>query len=202
MKTLIRIAVAAAMMAWLAGCASFGPREAQRYYVLDVPAAKADAAASPRSATLLIAPAAASGFYQTEEIVYSRAPGLRAYYQLHAWTERPGVRITELLTRRLERAGSFRSVTTTLSGVQGSVVLSTQLNEFFHDAATAPGTARISMTAELTDPVRRVLLARRTFEQSAPAPGYDAPGAVQAFGVAVAAMLDDIAVWVEDSAPR
>lgn len=201
MKTLIRIA-AGAIAALLMGCTSFGQQEATKYFVLDVSAAKAGAATAPRSTTLLIAPTAASSFYETEEIAYSRASGTRAYYQFHAWTERPAVRITELLIRRMEQAGSFRSVTTTISGVQGNVVLSTQLNEFYHDAVAAPGSVRVSMTAELADPLRRVLLARRTFEQSAPVPSHDAPGAVQAFGVAVAAMLDDVALWVENSAPR
>lgn len=202
MRILIRIAIAAAVTAGLSGCTGFGPQEKTRYYVLDVPAARAAAAASPRAATLLVAPVTASGFYRTEEIAYSRASGTRAYYQLHAWTERPDVRITELLTRRLEHAGSFRTVTASLSGVKGGMILGARLNEFYHDAVTAPGSVRVSVTAELTDPQRRVLLARRTFEQSVQAPSYDAQGAVQAFGTAVATMLDDIAVWVENSAPR
>jgi ABC-type uncharacterized transport system auxiliary subunit len=52
------------------------------------------------------------------------------------------------------------------------------------------------------DPVQRVLLARRTFERSAPAATYDAPGAVRAFGTAVAAILDDVTAWVNATAPR
>lgn len=186
----------------LGGCVSFGPQEAQHHYVLEVPPARDKAAATPRTTTLLIAPTTVSGFYETQDIVYSRAPGMRAYYQLHAWTERPGRRLSELLVTRLERAGSFSTVSTVVSGVKGQVVLGTHLAEFYHDAAIAPGSVRVTVTAELTDPVRRISLARRTFERSAPVTTYDAPGAVQAFNIAVTLLLDDIAAWVEVSAPR
>lgn len=201
MKT-TRAVIAGVLMAALGGCASFGPQEAQRYYVLEASPAGAKATVTPRAATLLVAPTTVSGFYETQDIVYSRAPGMRAYYQLHTWAERPGRRLSELLVMRLERAGSFSTVATVLGGVRGQVILGTHLAEFYHDAATAPGSVKVVVTAELTDPVRRILLARRTFERSVPAPSYDAPGAVQAFNAAVTALLDDIAAWVEVSAPR
>jgi cholesterol transport system auxiliary component len=192
----------AATIALVAGCTSLGSEEPQRYYVLEAPSAKGSAAGSPRGSALLVSPTTAPSFYETQEIVYSRAPGERGYYQFHAWTERPGRRMTELLVRRLERAGLFKTVATAMGGVQGNLVLNTHLAEFYHDAATTPGGVRVTITAELMDPARRVLLARRTFERSAAAATYDAPGAVRAFGIAVAAILDDIAAWVEASAPR
>lgn len=199
----MRAAIAGAMMmAVLGGCATFAPQEAQRHYVLEASSGRDRVTVTPRNATLLIAPVTVSGFYETTDIVYSRAPGTRAYYQLNAWTERPGPRLSDLLLMRLARAGSFATVATVVSGVKGDVILSAQLTEFYHDAAAAPGSARVAVTVELTDPLRRVLLARRTFVQSAPAPTYDAPGAVQAFNVAVTALLDDIAAWVETSVPR
>lgn len=202
MNLYMHAAIIGGLLMVLGGCVSLGPQEAQRHYVLEVPPARDKATATPRTTTLLIAPVTVSGFYDTQDMVYSRAPGMRAYYQLHAWTERPGRRLSELLVTRLERAGSFSTVSTVVGGVKGQVVLGTHLAEFYHDAAAAPGSVRVVVTAELTDPVRRVSLARRTFERSAPAPSYDAPGAVQAFNVAVTLLLDDIAAWVEISAPR
>lgn len=198
----MRVVLTSAAIAALTGCVSFGSQEPQRYYVLDASSAKAGAATTPRASTLLVAPTTVSGFYETQEIVYSRAPGERAYYQFNTWTERPGRRITELLVTRLERTGLFKTVATAISGVQGNLVLNTHLAEFYHDAATSPGSVKVTITAELMDPARRALLARRTFDQSAPAATYDAPGAVQAFNKAVTAILDDICAWVEASAPR
>jgi cholesterol transport system auxiliary component len=198
----MRIVMASAALAALAGCVSFGSEEPQRYYVLDAAASKGGAAKAPRASSLLVAPTTASSFYETQDIVYSRAPGGRAYYQFHSWTERPGRRITELLVMRLARAGSFKSVATAVSGVQGNLVLNTHLAEFYHDAAASPGSVTVAITAELMDPAQRTLLVRRTFDRSAPAATYDARGAVQAFSTAVGAILDDIAAWVEASAPR
>jgi cholesterol transport system auxiliary component len=197
-----RVAVAGALVIALAGCFSLGSQEPQRYYVLDAPAAKAEPARTARAATLLVTPTTASTFYDIQDIAYSRAPGARAYYQYHSWTDRPGRRVTELLVARLERDGSFKAVAALIAGVHGNYVLNTHLTEFYHDAASAPGSARVVLTAELVDPVRRVLLARRTFEQSAPAPTYDAPGAVRAFDQAVSAVLGDVSAWIDGVAPR
>jgi cholesterol transport system auxiliary component len=199
-RSATRRILAATLSAALAGCGTLGSDEPQRYYVLDPGPAK-PAAGNPRATALLIAPTTAPSFYETQEVVFSRAPSERGYYQFHAWTERPGRRLTELLVQRLERSGLFKTVASAVSGVQGSLVLNTHLAEFYHDAAKTPGSVRVTITAELMDPARRVLLARRTFERSAPAATYDAPGAVRAFGTAVAAILDDIAQWVDASAP-
>jgi ABC-type uncharacterized transport system auxiliary subunit len=191
-----------AVIAALSGCASLGPQETPRYYVLSAASAKQSVAPTPRASTLLVIPTVTSTFYETQEIAYSRAPGERAYYVFHMWTERPSRRITELLVMRLEGERLFNTVATAVSGVHGNLFLNTYLMEFYHDTASSPSRVSISMTAELTDPVARVLLARRAFDQSAPARTNDAPGAVQAFGDALAAILDDICAWVDASAPR
>lgn len=186
----------------LTGCFPSGSREPQRYFVLEVPAAPAVDAKPTRAATLLIAPTAASGFYASAEIVYSRAPGTRAYYQFASWTEPPSRTIGALLIARLQGSGAFQTVASTSSGVKGGLLLSTQLEELYHDAATSPGSVRVTLSAELTDPSRRTLIARRTFTQTAAAPTYDAPGAVQAFRRALGAILDDVTAWIDNAAPR
>lgn len=202
MSALLRIMMCGVLAGSLAGCLSSGSPEFQRYYVLEDLGAKSAAAKKARASTLLIAPTTASGFYETQDIVYSRAPGVRAYYQYHSWTERPSRRIGELLAARLERSGSFETVAVATSGIRGGLVLSAHLIEIYHDAAAAPGSARVALTAELTDPVRRVLVARRTFSQTAPAPTYDAPGAVHALNAAVTAILNDVSAWIDGASPR
>ncbi len=202
MRALASLAAAGAMAAALAGCISLGQQEPQRYHVLEAAAGGKPGAAAPRPTTLLVAPATAPSFYETQDIVFSRAPGTRAYYQYHGWTERPSRRITELAMARLERARGFKTVAPALSGVRGDLLLSLHLAELYHDAAESPGHVRIVLAAELIDPARRTLLARRTFEQSAPAATYDAPGAVRAFNQAVAAVLDEMAAWIDGVAPR
>lgn len=170
--------------ALIGGCLSSATREADRYFILE-------AAPGGRAvATVVVAPTSVSSFYDTQDIVYSRAAGTRAYYQFNHWTERPQRAIHAQLASRFQ------------AGAKSGRLLSTHLEEIYHDAAQPPGTARITLTAQLVDPASRAVLARRTFSRSAPAASYDAPGAVQGFRQALGALLDDVAVWVDAEANR
>lgn len=178
------------LLAFLAGCYPIGgTREAQRYFVLDAPAARAAAANPQRAAALAVERTSAASFYDTQDIVYSRSPGTRAYYQFNAWTERPSRRIHELLRERLEAGGAG-----------ANLVLRTHLEEIYHDAARPPGVARIVLSAELFDKSRQAIVARRTFSRAAPAASYDAPGAVRGFSAALDALLDDVVAWARQTA--
>lgn len=166
--------------ALVGGCLSLGSREGDRYFILEAPPG------SHSSIAVRVAPTGVASFYDTQDIVYSRAPGVRAYYQFNHWTERPQQAIRAALASRLE-AGARNS----------GIVLRTHLEEIYHDAAQQPGTARITLTAQLVDPAGQAVLARRTFSRTAPAGSYDASGAVQGFRQALGALLDDVVAWVE-----
>ena len=187
---------AATVLVVAAGCLpSGGTREAQRFYILEAPESKTPAAVVPRPATLVVPPTGTAGFYDTQDLVFSRAPGTRAYYQFNSWTERPGRAVHDLLVARLERSGAFKAVVATDRPVAGSLVLRTDLEEIYHDAVTLPGEARIVLVAELFDSSRNASLGRRSFSQAAPAASYDAQGAVQGFRLALGALLDEVVGW-------
>lgn len=195
-------AVIAALGA-LGGCVSIPEVPPREYHVLvdlGQPAAVTSGAAGGR--VLLVSPASASPFYDTQNLVFSRAPGQRAYYQFAGWTERPGHRLSELLTRRLEAGGDFQSVAATTAGVRGDLALNTRLEEFYHDAAAKPGSVRIEVLAELVDIGRLAVVARRRFMQSAPTSGENAQAAVSAFNQATTALLDEMSAWVGGAATQ
>jgi cholesterol transport system auxiliary component len=192
------VVMAIASAAALAGC---GSASVQRYFVLEAAPARAapasvDATLPRRTTTLLVAPTAAASFYDTQEIVYSRRPGERAYYQLASWTEPPARSFNTLLVARLENAGAFGVVAPTTSGMRGGLLLRTQLVEMFHDATTSPGHVRVVLAAEVIDPETRTRVARRTFSVTAAVRSFDAAGAVRGFDEAVGTIADDITVWV------
>jgi ABC-type uncharacterized transport system auxiliary subunit len=166
--------------ALIAGCLSPGSRDADRYFILEAPPGPHS------SSSVLLAPSSAATFYDTQDIVYSRASGVRAYYQFNHWTERPQRAIDAQLAPRFEAGGR-----------KSGLVLATHLEEIYHDAAQPPGTARITITAQLVDATTRAVLARRSFSRSAPAASYDAPGAVQGFRQALGALLDEVVAWVD-----
>lgn len=163
----------------LAGCALEGPRQPERFFILEAPAGKRAAS------SVELPPTSSATFYDTQEIAYSREPGTRAFYQFNRWTERPQRALHAALAARF--SDGARS---------GKRILNTHLDELYHDAAQPPGTARITLTAQLVDPSRKVL-ARRVFTASAPAASYDAPGAVRGFDAALGSLLDEVVSWVD-----
>jgi cholesterol transport system auxiliary component len=182
----------------LAGCMSFQDVPPREYYVLDdLAKAGVSRPAAPTGRVLLVSAASASPFYDTQNLVFSRAPGQRAYYQFAGWTERPGRRLSELLMRRLEARGSFKSVAATTAGIKGDFILSTRLEEFYHDTGANPDSVRIEVSAELIDYAGRTIVAQRRFAESVPATGENAQAAVAAFNRAATTLLDDMSAWIE-----
>jgi cholesterol transport system auxiliary component len=156
----------------IAACAPFGDsKQAHRYFVLEPRTAKTD------SLPVRVGAVTASGFYDSDAIAYSRSPGTRGYYQLNSWTEPPARRIGELLARQSEDKGP---------------VLSLHLFEMYHDAASSPGTVRVSLVAEL--PGRK-----KIFTATAAAASFDAQGAVKGFNEAIGGVLDEIETWIRSN---
>jgi ABC-type uncharacterized transport system auxiliary subunit len=197
----IRRVMLLAALGSLTGCVSFGPGATQRNYVLQDRGMKNAAPGHTRALTLLVDPTTASSFYNSENIAYSRTAGTRAYYQFSIWAERPSQQITELLFKRMQGSGLFRAVAMSSGGVRGNLLLSSYLDAIYHDAATLPGDATITLTVDLVDIAGRELVARRTFAGSSPPATFDAAGAVEAFNDAITQILDDISAWTDSVVP-
>ena len=190
-----QLALILATAALLAGCSLTAPRPEQKFFVLDAGVAAPVAVQAQHPLTLLVAPTSAGSFYDTQEIVFARSGGTRSHYQFSNWTEAPSRRASGLLLARLDRAAAFKVIATTSSGVRGDLLLRTHIEEIFHDATQPPGVARVVLTAELSAPVKRTLVARRTFTAELPVARFDADGAVQALGLALGQVLDQVTAW-------
>ena len=198
-----------ALVLALSGCANFGQNTnspAVVYYVLNDAAPQAAPTPPPAGApsnervesstrTLLVLDTTAGGFYDTDQLVFSRSAGTRGQYQFARWTERPGKRFADLLRARLDRLGRYRVVAAG-GYVRGDLMLDTRLVEFYHDATREPGQVRLELRADLVDMKQRTLLGRHTFEQQVPVTTYDAAGAAQASSLAVSRVLDDLTGWL------
>ena len=198
----LRRSAALVAAAAVCGCASiFGGDASPTFFVWQDPGKSAPAAtASPR--TLLVAPTATATFYDTQRIAFAPDAGTRAYYQLAAWTDRPGKRFDVLVLERLLARNAFAGIAATTSGTRGELVLSASILDIYHDNARQPGVARLRITVELADRSGRALLARRTFEQEEPVATESAAAAVTAFDAAVARMLDELLPWLEREAAK
>lgn len=192
------------LLALLGACSglNLAPTQAEQFLVLDVPMPVPTTAPiqTRREGSLLVAPTTTFAFYDTQDIAFSKSPGTRGRYQFSRWTEPPGQRIGSLITMRLQAGGAFRSVAASNGGVRGRWLLRTQVDEIYHDASSSPGTARLVLTAELSDPGKRELVARRRFSAAVPAASFDAEGAAKGLNTGLAQVLDELMVWVEASA--
>ncbi|MFN3543418.1 MAG: ABC-type transport auxiliary lipoprotein family protein [Thiobacillus sp.] len=196
-----------ALAAVLTGCVNLGVGQRGElpgvvYYVLDDATPASSPAPVPAGApVLLVLDTATGGFYDSDQIVFSRSPGTRGQYQFARWTERPGKRFAELMRARLDRQGVW-NVSAAGGYVRGDVLLDTELVEFFHDASDSPGRMRLVLRAELVDLRQRTLLGRRVFEHEVALASYDAAGAAQAANRAVRRALDDLTTWVATATPK
>jgi len=156
---------------------------------------RAEARERSYAPTLLVLDTTTGGFYNADQLVFSRSAGTRGQYQFARWTERPGKRFADLMRDRLDRQGIWR-VAAAGGYVRGDVLLDTELVEFYHDASSEPGQMRLVLRAELVDLKQRKLLGSRVFEQSVPLATFDAAGAAQASSLAVGRTLDDLSAWL------
>ncbi len=214
MRARWRRTLALVIAALSAGCISpfGGDQPARTWYELAdlragstmdwAPAApgKADAG---NGLVLLISATPANSFYDTTSIVFSRGePGSRGYYQYAGWTERPVKRISHFLERRVAERNGFRAVAQASSGIRGDLLLNLRLQEIFVDAARSPGTARLSVTAELVDWRDHTVVARRAFAHAAPIEREEPAAAAAGFNRALTGVLDEIVPWLEDVGAR
>ena len=197
---MIKTLTLAVLSLTLVGCVNLGEKNSPSvvYYTLNDEASVSSGPAHAlrdNSPTLLVLGTTSGGFYDNDQLVFSRSPGTRGQYQFARWTERPGKRFADLMRARLDRQGDWR-VTAASGYVRGDLLLDTELVELYHDAASMPGQVRLVLRVELVDLKQRKLLGRRVFEQQVPLATFDATGAAQASSQAVSRALDELSVWL------
>lgn len=192
---MMRATLAVAVAVLLAGCVS-SSGEPRRYYLLALESPPAPAPASAAHGSLAVASTVAVSFYDSTDIAYSPTPGTRAYYRAASWTEPPADAMSRQLLAMLAANGSFESVAAATSGVRTDLLLTTTLLDLHHEASKAPGTARVELAAELIDVRSHALVARKTIVAEAPAPTFDAAGAVTGLRAATTTALQEVGAWV------
>jgi len=193
-RFLLLAALAATLLSGCFGLAG-RPRPVS-HFVLEIPAAASAQPTASRAGVLLLRDTETPGVFQSVRLVYSRTPGALSYYQYARWSDAPARSLNARLRQRLNDSGPFAAVAPLGAGVRAEYQLNTRLREFFHDAAHAPGVARVTVEAELVRREDGRLLARELFRAEAPAASYDAAGAAAALGVASGRLVDELGAWL------
>lgn len=200
----IGLPVLAVVVLLAAGCVSVdigkdSATQLAQFRILDTAAAPPPPA-PPNGRQLVIAPQASPSIDDSFALAYSRAANQRAAYQFATWTDRPSSRLSQLLVDRLSARRAFASVTLAGRGVAGDLQLNLSVDDFLHDAASSPGTARVEVTAEMIDRGTRRLVARQSFSATAAVAEANAAGAAAALSAASSRVLDQLVAWAEASA--
>lgn len=151
----------------------------------------------PLNAGLLVREAQGNRLINSNKIVFSDGNSRRGYYQLARWVEPPTRRFSVLLLNRLEHSRLFSSVSRLGNATIGDFQLNAELNDFYHDIKSTPGSAVAEITVELVDLKTRQMVARKRFSQEVSAESFDGEGAVRALTLAMNQILDQIVIWLE-----
>ena len=185
---------------WLAGCMSIGiggEAAPHTHHVLRDAAPAMPRRAEPLVRALLIQPMPADTLADTVSIAYSRRAHQFAFYQLASWAERPVRELPRLLQRRLEARGVATALGIFGEPMRADWLLTIGVDTLHHDVSTAPGQARLALTAELFDRPNRTRVARRQFEATAPGTTADSAAAAGAMSETVGLVFDALLPWLE-----
>jgi cholesterol transport system auxiliary component len=189
----------------LAGCVTVelgGEGVAQTQYVLVDAGPMPSRRAAPIAESLLIQTETGDPLADTLSIAYARRAGERAMYQLATWTDRPSRRIPQLLQRRLDASGSFGAVAALGQPLNADWMIAVAIDDIYHDVATDPGRARLTVRASLFDRRKRALAAQRSFSADVTVAEAKSAAAAAAMNQAVARVLDAIVPWLEQEVDR
>lgn len=191
--------LAIVLLLLLSGCGSLLPeRTAQSYYRFDDGTPSPATRPQPLAHALVIAPISSNAVGNAYGMLYSRSSGERAYYQYNEWTDRPTLRVAQLLLERIEARHAFVSVARLGSGVSGDILVNVVVDDVVHDlSGGASGVGRISVIVEVVDRRQRKILGRRTFSESTPAQAANAAAGAAAINRAVTTFLDKASAWIE-----
>ena len=182
------------------GCISFrGGSEAAHTYQLSLEGAQREVhAADGNSPVVQLSPPQAEPGFETPRMVYLKRPYELEYFAANQWADTPANMVVPLLAQSLSQSGIWRDVVLLPSLVPGDYRLDVYgfalQQEFFQQ----PSCVRVTARAQLVDLKLSMIVGMQRFEAIEPAPSENAYGGVVAANRAVAALLDQITVWLRE----
>ena len=202
MKSRMVQAAMALLLATSAGC--FPPRaepQPMHTYHFNPDPRPADARPfDPTRPVLLISLPQAEPGFETPRMVYVKRPHELEYYSVNQWADTPARMFMSVLIQALDRTGMWRAVIPLPGSVRGDYRLDSQGFALQQEFLQQPSRVRVTVRTQLVDLKESRVVGRRTFEAAEHAPSEDAYGGVQAANRAIAALLDQLASWLQECA--
>lgn len=182
------------------GCISFrGGSEAAHTYQLSLEGAQREVhAADGNSPVVQLSPPQAEPGFETPRMVYLKRPYELEYFAANQWADTPANMVVPLLAQSLSQSGIWRDVVLLPSLVPGDYRLDVYGFALQQEFVQQPSRVRVTARAQLVDLKLSMIVGMQRFEAIEPAPSENAYGGVVAANRAVAALLDQITVWLRE----
>lgn len=181
----------------LGGCSGMiGPTAAPQLYVLR-PKLGPLPDAQQANWQLTVAQPNAPLSLDTARIALQRSAETMDYYAHSAWQDRAPVLVRRALIEAFERSGKISAVARDTEGVRADYLLQSDLRAFearYNSANGAPDVV-VEIAAQLLRTPGRKIAATVRVRKTARASANSVPAVVAAFDQALAAAVEDIAVW-------
>lgn len=204
-RTLVRIALAAALVLPLAGCALMGAGKGDgaTQYAPD-PRVPPEPTWPTVGWSLTVAQPTATRAIDSARIAVRPTPQELQVYKGAQWAKRPSEMLEDAVLRALEDSGRIGTVSRQGTGIATDYRLVLDVRRFESDYATGSPTATIEVRAKLLHGTAPDVVASRTFLQAIPARDTAVPAVVDAFETALAGMARELAGWTlaTGAAPR
>ncbi len=146
---------------------------------------------------LVVEPPIASAGLSQLRIALMRNPVQVEYYARANWTDRAPSMLQTLMIESFYNSGRIIAVGRDLTGLRADFLLKTELREFqaeyFHDDPVPH--AHIGMTTRLVAMPRRDIVGTQAFEALVPAQSDEISAIIDAFDVALGAVLKRMIGW-------
>lgn len=138
--------------------------------------------------------------FETPRMVYVKRPYELEHYALNQWADQPARMFTSLMVQALSRTGSWRAVVPSPGSIRGDFRLDSYGFSLQQEFMQDPSLVRVTVRAQLVEMKELRVVAARAFEVVEKAQNNDAYSGVVAANRAIAALLDDLASWLQDCA--
>ena len=142
-------------------------------------------------------PLAEPGF-ETPRMMYVKRPYELEHYALNQWADQPARMFASLMVQALGRTGSWRAVVPAPGSILGDFRLDSYGFALQQEFMQNPSLVRVAVRAQVVEVKESRLVGARVFEVVEKAQSDDAYGGVVAANRAIAALLDDLALWLRE----
>ena len=144
-------------------------------------------------------PKAAAGF-DTQRIMYTRAPHQLEYFARNEWIDTPAQLLRPLMISAIEKTSAFNAVLTKQSVIASDLRLESEVIKLVQDFSTKPSHVQFRLRVSMIDNATQHIIAIQEFNERVNANTDNPIGGVLAANVAINQALDKLSIFSSQTA--